>query len=132
MRMDSLNPMRASLTLLLLLSGVWGASYLFIKDCVRAAEPAAFVEFRLLFAAPVLLGFLFMRSGVRGAFRDLRDAAVPGLVLGTVNAAVPFALIAWGEKHVDSGVAAIAHASVPLFNLLLVMRFAPEERVGRR
>src|SRR6266705_3563805 len=107
MCMDSLNPMRGYVTLLLLLSAVWGASYLFIKVGVRDFEPAAFVELGLLFAAPVLLGFLFMRSGVRGALRDLRDAAVPGLVLGTVNAAVPFALIAWGEKHVDSGVAGI-------------------------
>lgn len=132
MCMDSLNPMRGYLTLLLLLSGVWGASYLFIKVGVRDFEPTAFVELRLLFAVPVLLGFLLVRSGVRGSLRDLRDAAVPGLVLGAVNAAVPFVLIAWGEKHVDSGVAAIANASVPLFNFLLVMRFAPEERVGRR
>jgi drug/metabolite transporter (DMT)-like permease len=130
MCMDSLDRMRGYTSLLLLLSGIWGASYLFIKVGVRDFEPTAFVELRLLFAAPVLLGFLLVRSGVRGSLRNLRDAAVPGLILGSVNAAVPFVLIAWGEKHVDSGVAAIANASVPLFNFLILIRFAPEERLG--
>src|SRR5262249_20387038 len=37
-------------------------------------------------------------------------------------------LISWGETRIDSGVAAIANGTVPLFNFLLVMRFAPEER----
>jgi drug/metabolite transporter (DMT)-like permease len=59
---------------------------------------------------------------------ELRAAAVPGLVLGFVNAALPFTLIAWGEKHIDSGVAAIANATVPLFVVLLAIRYRPSER----
>jgi len=47
-----------------------------------------------------------------------------------MNAAAPFTLIAWGEKHIDSGVAAIANATVPLFVVLLALRFRPSERVG--
>lgn len=121
---------RSYVVLLLSLSAIWGASYLFIKVGVRDLEPAAFVEFRLLFAAPVLVAFLILRSGARRAFHDLRAAAAPGLVLGTINAAAPFTLIAWGERHVDSGVAAIANATVPLFNFLLALRFAPSERIG--
>jgi len=78
MCMDSLNPMRGYVTLLLLLSAVWGASYLFIKVGVRDFEPAAFVELRLLFAAPVLLGFLFMRSGVRGRSETCGTRRCPG------------------------------------------------------
>jgi drug/metabolite transporter (DMT)-like permease len=121
---------RTYVFLLAALSGVWGASYLFIKVGVRDLEPAAFVELRLLFAASILVGFLVLRSGARTAVRELRDAARPGLVLGAINVAVPFTLIAWGEKHVDSGVAAIANATVPLFNFLLALRFAPTERIG--
>nr|MDQ3824015.1 DMT family transporter [Actinomycetota bacterium] len=60
--------------------------------------------------------------------RELARAWRPGIVLGTVNAAVPFTLIAWGEKHIDSGVAAIANATVPLFVVLLAIRFRPSER----
>ncbi len=122
--------MRAYLTLLLVLSAIWGASYLFIKVAVRDLEPAALVELRLLFAAPVLIAFVVTRSGVRGAVRDFRAIGWRGLFLGIVGLALPFALISWGETHIDSGVAAIANATVPLFNFLLVLRFAPEERFG--
>jgi drug/metabolite transporter (DMT)-like permease len=38
-------------------------------------------------------------------------------------------LIAWGEKHIDSGVAAIANASMPIFVVLLAIRFKPSETV---
>jgi drug/metabolite transporter (DMT)-like permease len=49
--------------------------------------------------------------------------------VGFLNAALPFVLIAWGEKYVDSGVAAIANATVPIFVVLLALRFNPSERV---
>ena len=67
------------------------------------------------------------RSGAAAALaRAARGRGAPGLVLGPINAALPFTLIAWGEKHVDSGVAAIANATVPLFVVLLAIRFRPE------
>jgi drug/metabolite transporter (DMT)-like permease len=43
--------------------------------------------------------------------------------------AIPFLLISWGETHVDSGVAAVANASVPIFVAVLALRFAATERV---
>jgi len=49
-------------------------------------------------------------------------------VLGVINAAIPFTLIAWGEKHVDSGVAAVANSSVPIFVAILAVWFVPSER----
>ena len=58
---------------------------------------------------------------MRGAWRQ-------GFVFGTINGALPFTLIAWGETHIDSGVAAVANASVPIFVALLAMRFNPGER----
>ena len=83
----------------------------------------------LLLAALVLFPFLFLQEGVSAALRDLRQAG-PGLVvLGLFNNALPFTLIAWGQKHIDSGIAAIANAPVPLFVALLALRFRPSERV---
>src|SRR5262245_33717536 len=120
--------MRRYLTLLLTLSAIWGASYLFIKVGVRDFDPAALVELRLLFAAPIVVGFLVWRIGRRAAAGEIRAIGWRGLVLGSVGMAIPFLLIGWGETRIDSGVAAIANATVPLFNFLLVMRFAPEER----
>jgi drug/metabolite transporter (DMT)-like permease len=48
-----------------------------------------------------------------------------------LNAAVPFWLIAWGEQHIDSGLAAVVQASVPIFNALILLRVIPHERLSR-
>jgi drug/metabolite transporter (DMT)-like permease len=116
--------------MLAFLAAVWGASYLFIKVAVDEIEPAAMMFFRLVGAAGLLVPFLLLREGAARGLRELARAWRPGLVLGTINAAVPFTLIAWGEKHIDSGVAAIANATVPLFVVLLAIRFRPSERVS--
>jgi drug/metabolite transporter (DMT)-like permease len=59
----------------------------------------------------------------------MRALGWEGFALGVVNGAIPFTLIAWGEKHIDSGVAAIANASMPIFVVLLAIRFKPSETV---
>jgi drug/metabolite transporter (DMT)-like permease len=110
------------------LAAVWGASYLFIKVALEDIEPAPMMWFRVVLASALLVPFLVAREGAGGAFAQLRGAWKAGLLLGLVNAAVPFTLIAWGEKHIDSGVAAIANATVPIFVVLLAIRFRPSER----
>jgi drug/metabolite transporter (DMT)-like permease len=112
---------------LLFLSALWGASYLFIKVAVEEIEPAAMIELRLILAGVVLLGFLVWRLGPERAVAELRRTGRPGIVLGVLNGAIPFTLIAWGEKHIDSGVAAIANSTVPIFVVLLALRFRPSE-----
>jgi drug/metabolite transporter (DMT)-like permease len=112
------------------LAAVWGASYLFIKVAVDEIEPAPMMFFRIVLAVLLLLPFLLAREGVREGTAKLRRAWRPGLLLGILNAAVPFTLIAWGEKHIDSGIAAIANATVPLFVVLLAIRFRPSERAS--
>ena len=114
--------------LLFVLAAVWGASYLFIKVAVRDLEPTVLMTLRLLIAAVPLIGFLALRSGARAAIAQVGGAWREGLVFGVINGALPFTLIAWGEQHIDSGVAAIANASVPIFVTLLAIRFKPSER----
>jgi drug/metabolite transporter (DMT)-like permease len=116
---------RGYLTLLFVLSAIWGASYMFIKVGVRDLAPATLVDLRLILAATVLVAFV----AVRGRIRGLRRALRPGAVVGTVGMALPFLLISWGETHIDSGIAGVANASVPIFVVLLALRFAPTERV---
>ena len=111
-----------------LLAAIWGASYLLIKVAVDDVEPAPMMFLRVALAAVLLVPFVLVTRGARTGVGELRAAAVPGLVLGTINAAIPFTLIALGEKYVDSGVAAVANATVPLFVVLLAIRFRPSER----
>lgn len=116
--------------LLVVLAAVWGASYLFIKLAVEDIEPAPMMAFRALGAGLMLLPYLAFVLGFRPALAALRRSWRPALVLGTLNAAIPFWLVAWGEKHIDSSVAGIAQATVPIFTFLLAARFLPHERVG--
>jgi len=110
--------------LLFVLGATWGSSYLFIKVGVRDLSPAALIDLRLLFAAPVLVAFALRRYGRAALIRGWRE----GLVLAVTNAALPFTLIAWAEKWVDSGTAAVANSTVPIFVALLAVFYVPTER----
>jgi drug/metabolite transporter (DMT)-like permease len=114
--------------LLFVLAAVWGASYLFIKVAVRDLEPTVLVTLRLLIAAVPLTAFLALRYGTRSALAQIGGAWREGLAFGLINGVVPFTLISWGEKHIDSSIAAIANASVPIFVALLAIKFRPSER----
>jgi drug/metabolite transporter (DMT)-like permease len=120
---------RGYVPLLLIVAAIWGASYLFIKVAVDEIEPIPMMDLRLLLAAAVLVPFLLLRLGSREALSQVRSTGAGAFVLGVSNMAIPFVLIAWGEKHIDSGVAAIANATVPIFVALLAIRFNPSERV---
>ena len=118
--------------LILTLAFAWGASYLFIKVGVEGGlSPAALMASRALLAGFVLLGYLAISFGATTAVLRLRAAWRESLVLGLLNAALPFWLVAWGETHIDSGPAAIAQATVPIFSLLIGLRFLPHERISR-
>ena len=121
---------RGYVPLLLIVAAIWGASFMFIKIAVGELEPPTLMALRLLLAALVLVPFLLILEGVRSGVAQLRASRSGALVLGIVNSALPFTLIAWGETHIDSGIAAIANAPVPIFVALLALRFRPSERVA--
>jgi drug/metabolite transporter (DMT)-like permease len=116
---------------LLLLAAVWGASFLLIKLSVQTAAypgnfpPATLVVVRIGVAGLILLGLLKLRGGRFGW------QFAPGLaVLGLINAALPYALFAWGGAHIDSNLAAIYNATTPLFTVILALLIVREERLG--
>jgi drug/metabolite transporter (DMT)-like permease len=121
---------RGYLPLLLLLAGLWGSSYFFIKVAVDDLEPSVMMCVRALAAGLMLLAFLVVTRGASEARSQLRTAGWATLVFGCFNAALPFWLIAWGEKHIDSSVAGIAQATVPIFAFVLGLRFLPHEHVS--
>ena len=112
-----------------LLAAFWGASYMFIKVANRGFEPATMMMLRLALAALLLLVVLAVQRGWEATVAEMRGLGWEGFALGVVNGAIPFTLIAWGERHIDSGVAAIANASMPIFVVLLAIRWQPSERV---
>src|SRR3954465_15449916 len=102
---------------------------MFIKVADRAYEPTTMIMFRLLVAGFTLLLVLVAQRGLRSTLAEMRGLGWEGFALGVANGAIPFTLIAWGERHIDSGVAAIANASMPIFVVLLAIRFKPSETV---
>ena len=119
-------------TLLLLLAAIWGASYLFIKVGVEGGlEPAPMMCARAALAAIVLLAYVVRKLGRSRAVSELRSSWRQWAVIGSVANALPFWLVAWGEKHIDSGIAAIAQSTIPLFTIVLGLRFLPHEPLTR-
>jgi drug/metabolite transporter (DMT)-like permease len=118
---------------LLLLALIWGSSFMFIEFALDDLSPAATMAGRLLFASAALGGVLVARRGFGQAVRCLKEFGRAGVVLGVISTALPFWLIAWGQTRIDSGIAAIGNASMPIFVALLAIRFMPNERVtGQR
>ena len=115
---------RRSWTLLLVLAAIWGASYLFIKVGLRDLDPAMIAFARIALAALVLVPL----AASRGALVGLGEQAGLVLVLGAVQAAGPFLLIALGEEEISSSLAGILVASTPIFTALLAIWIDHEER----
>jgi drug/metabolite transporter (DMT)-like permease len=120
--------MRGYVALVSLLAAIWGASFMFIKIAVDDLAPTTTMLLRLLFSALPLIALVVHRLGRRPAAEQLRAVTKPAIILGVINTALPFTLIAWGETRIDSGVAAIGNASMPLFVVLLALRFVRSER----
>ena len=116
--------MRGYLTLLLTLAAIWGASFMFIEIALEDLEPTTLMAGRLVVSAIALVALM----AVQGTLRRLREAGWQGFALGVINSAIPFTLIAWGQTHIDSGVAAIANATVPIWVALLAIRMQESER----
>ena len=106
----------AGLALLLLLSALWGSSYAFIKLGVATIPPVTFIAARTVIAGLLLLAILRLRGA-----RIPRDGRLWGrfAIQALLNSVVPFTLIAWGERSLDSGLATILNSTSPIFTFLL-------------
>src|SRR5215211_5544148 len=120
--------MRGYVALVLLLAAIWGASFMFIKIAVDELAPTTTMALRLVFSAIPLLAIVAYKRGFAPATTEMRSIIRAAMILGVLSTALPFTLIAWGETKVDSGVAAIGNASMPIFVALLALRFRKSER----
>jgi drug/metabolite transporter (DMT)-like permease len=116
---------RRHLLMLLGLAAIWGSSFLFIELALRDLAPSTLILFRMGFGA-VALGIYIAARG--RSFEVLRPYVLPLALLGLVNTAVPFFLIAWGQQYIDSGLASIFNASAPLFTALFAFGYDRSQR----
>jgi drug/metabolite transporter (DMT)-like permease len=113
--------------LFLLLGFAWGSSYLFIKIGVDAGlPPLTLVTLRLLFGTALLASVVAIARE-----RLPRERVIYGhlVVMSVLNVALPFYLITWAEQSVDSSLAAILGAAVPLFVIVIGPLLLADERI---
>lgn len=115
------------IALLLSLATLWSSSFGLIKVAVETVPPATVAAGRLALAALLIAAVARLRGE--------GPPPVPGLgmqfaLLGLFGNALPFALIGWGELTIDSGLAAILMAVMPLATLLLAHLFTSDERMN--
>ena len=101
---------------LLCLVALWGSSYLMIEVALQVWRPVEIAGLRIALAAIILTVVVWLR---RQHFpRDWRSLGLL-LAIALTGNGIPFSLVAWGQQHVESGLAGIMAASTPLFVLLL-------------
>ncbi|WP_343314257.1 EamA family transporter [Brucella sp. BE17] len=121
--------MAKELLLLLFLSGLWGASYSFIKIGVETIPPITLIAARTLIASAILVFVLYMRG-----LKLPRDGLIwrRFAFQACLNSVLPFTLIAWAERTVDAGLATILNAASPIFTFLLTLLLTRHEAVTSR
>ena len=110
------------------LGGIWGCSFLFIKLGLQSLSPVGVAFGRAAIGALVLLA-VTRATGTRlpRDRRVWRHLAVVALLF----CSIPFTLFAFGETHVSSILAGIINACTPLMALGVILAAFPEERPPR-
>ena len=113
---------------LLVLTVMWGSSFLFTKIAVTALPMATIVSARLGIGALVLLPLMF---GLSRRIPRGKRLWLYFVFIALVGNLLPFSLITWGQRFIDSGLAGILMAVMPLATLALAHLFVPGERLTR-
>jgi len=115
---------RVDWLIFLALGFVWGSSYLFIKIAVDDFGTFTLVALRLAIGAALLWAVLRLARE-----RLPREPRIYGhlVVMALVNIAIPFLLITWAERSVESALAAVLNSLVPLFVVVLAPLFIQDE-----
>jgi drug/metabolite transporter (DMT)-like permease len=118
-----------NLGLMLLLSAIWGASFMLIKIAVGDLGPMTLAGLRVL-TGSVVLALIIRAKGQRFP----RGWRLWGrfAVMGATGILVPFAAISWGTQYIASGLSAILNASMPLFTFITAMLWGNEKATWKR
>jgi len=112
---------------LILLAGIWGSSFTFIKIALADFGPLTIATTRIGFAAVFLA---LIAYGQKAPWpRDWKTWAYL-IGLGFLGSAIPFFLIGWGERTVDSGLTAVLMSVVPLIVPVLAHFLTDDEKLN--
>jgi drug/metabolite transporter (DMT)-like permease len=101
--------------ILLALSSLWGGSFLFMRIAAPELGPLLLIELRVGIAALALLLYTTLTQNIPALGKNWKHF----LVVGVINSAIPFVLIATATLHITAGLAATVNATTPLFGALI-------------
>lgn len=105
---------------------IWGSSFLLIKISVADFGALPLASARLGIAAIAFLLFLIVtRKKLSATPKTMLYLAL----MGITNNAIPFILITWGEQSIDSGLAGVLNATVPLFSVIFAHIVLTDDKI---
>lgn len=113
--------------MLIVLGAIWGGSFLFAKVAVAEIPPFVLVFFRVSSACAVLLIVLWHQKLLDRLDLSL---ALPFLIMGLLNNAIPFSLLFLGQTELGAGLASILNATTPIFTVIVAGLLAKQETLS--
>lgn len=111
----------------LILCGIWGSTWLFIKLGLADLPPITFAGIRFVIACAILFSFIRIRRiPLPRARNDWVLLASSGILAFGLN----YGLVFWGEQYISSGLAALLQATLPAFGLVFAHFHLPAERLS--
>lgn len=113
--------------LLTILGSFWGGTFFFNAVALPEVPPFTVICFRVAVAALILWAVVLVKG-----IEVPRDGGTwfSLLVMAALNSALPFFLIAWGQLHIASGLAAILIATTPLYAVVAAHFYTSDERMS--
>jgi len=111
----------------LILCGIWGSTWLFIKLGLEDLPPFTFASIRFVIACAILLAIIRIR-GLR--LPHTRADWIMLVITGILSFGFNYGLVFWGEQYVSSGLAALLQATIPAFGLVFAHFYLPGERLS--
>ncbi|MBO6917710.1 MAG: DMT family transporter [Rhizobiaceae bacterium] len=115
--------------MLIALSILWGGSFLFVGIAVSDVPPLSIVLVRVFLSA-LALHFVLRVMGQK--FPTDKTILIAFLIMGLLNNAIPFSLIAYGQSHIASGLASILNATTPIFTVIVAHFLTTDEKLTGR
>jgi drug/metabolite transporter (DMT)-like permease len=116
-----------ALLVLVVLGGLFGSAFLYMKVLVDEIAPIEITAGRLSLGALVVFAIIAARARPF-KFSTARVGKISLLAL--LDSVIPFTLIAWAETRIDSGVASVLVSTMPVFTVIIASIALPDERLA--
>jgi drug/metabolite transporter (DMT)-like permease len=110
------------------LAALWGASFLFIRIASPVLGPFLTIQGRVTIAGIALLLYIWLTK----QSADFRRWWKQYLIIGALNAAIPFTLIATAELRLNASMGAILNSLTPLFTAIVSWGWMKEKLTIRK